>query len=170
MKIAVCCINFSYCMNRFLTEGDMIILPNVTVLQVEDSGYCPPTCQAFHCLFISGALSYEALVVRNFRPDYGRCGPLGIHCTLRGNHLYSTPEVTEEHEIGKQLKHHSACEALGTEKSSCFRERVCGTFLSNFLLFFSIFFPPLEMVSPTISLKKKKKKKLCSIKRSGILG
>lgn len=60
------------------------------------------------------------LAVRNFRPDYGRCRPLGIHCTLRGNHLYSTPEVTEEHEIGKQLKHHSACEALGTEKSSCF--------------------------------------------------
>lgn len=58
--------------------------------------------------------------MRNFRPDYGRCRPLGIHCTLRGNHLYSTPEVTEEHEIGKQLKHHSACEALGTEKSSCF--------------------------------------------------
>lgn len=150
MKIAVCCSNFSFCMNRFLTEGDMITLPYVTVLQVEDCGYCPPTCQAFHCLFISGALSYEALVVRNFRPDSGGCGPLGFHCTLRGNHLYSTPEVTEEHEIGKQLKHHSACEALGTEKSSCFRERVCGTFLSNFCFSFR-FFPPLEMVSPTIS-------------------
>lgn len=159
MKIAVCCSNFSFCMNRFLTEGDMIILPYVTVLQVEDCGYCPPTCQAFHCLFISGALSYEALVVRNFRPDSGRCGPLGFHCTLRGNHLYSTPEVTEEHEIGKQLKHHSACEALGTEKSSCFRERVCGTFLSNFCFSFRFF--PLRwkwflQQSPEKNGKKKK--------------
>lgn len=59
--------------------------------------------------------------MRNFRPDSGGCRPLGRHCTLRGNHLYSTPEVTEEHEIGKQLKHHSAREALGTEESSCFR-------------------------------------------------
>lgn len=74
--------------------------------------------------------------MRNFRPDYGRCGPLGIHCTLRGNHLYSTPEVTEEHEIGKQLKHHSAREALGTEKSSCFR----GEGLYN--IFEQLFFSP----------------------------
>lgn len=120
----------------------MIITPDVTVLQVEDSGYCPATCQDFHCLFISGALSYGALAVRNFRPDYGRCRPLGIHCTLRGNHLYSTPEVTEEHEIGKQLKHRSAHKALGTEKSSCFTERVCGTFLSNFCFSFRFFSPP----------------------------
>lgn len=89
--------------------------------------------------------------MRNFRPDYGRCRPLGIHCTLRGNHLYSTPEVTEEHEIGKQLKHHSAREALGTEKSSCFRERVCGTVLSNFCFSFRFFPPPLEMVPSTFS-------------------
>lgn len=135
----VLCISFGYCMNRSLTHGDMIIIPYVTVLQVEDSGYCPATCQAFHCLFISGALSYGALAVRNFRPDYGRCRPLGIHCILRRNHLYSTPEVTEEHEIGKQLKHHSAHKALGTEKSSCFRERVCGTFLSNFCFSFQLF-------------------------------
>lgn len=132
----VLCINFGYGRIRFLTCGDMIIILYVTALQVEDSGYCPATCQAFHCLFISGALSYGALAVRNFRLDYGGCRPLGIHCTLRGNHLYSTPEVTEEHEIGKQLKHHSACEALGTEKSSCFRERVCGTFLTNFCFSF----------------------------------
>jgi len=65
----------------------------------------------FHCLFISQALNYCVLAVKNFRLDYGRCGPIGIHCTLRGDHLYSTPEVTEEHEIGKQLKHHFACDA-----------------------------------------------------------
>lgn len=78
------------------------------------------------------------LAVRNFRPDYGRCRPLGIHCTLRGNHLYSTPEVTEEHEIGKQLKHHSACEALGAEKSSCFLEGLQSIF-KQVLFFFTIF-------------------------------
>lgn len=83
-------------------------------------GTAPTTRQASHCLlFISGALSYGA--VRDSRADGGGCGPLGRHCTRRGNHLYSTPEVTEEHEIGKQLKHHSAREALGTEESSCFR-------------------------------------------------
>lgn len=71
------------------------------------------------------ALSYGVLAVRNLRPDYGRCRPPGIHCTLRGNHLYSTPEVTEEHEIGKQLKHHSACEAQGTEKVKLFVLYVC---------------------------------------------
>lgn len=131
-----------------LAESEKIIIPYVTVLQVEDSGYCPTTSQAFHCLFISGALSYGALAVRNFRPDYGRCRPLGIHCTLRGNHLYSTPEVTEEHEIGKQLKQHSARKALGTKKSSCFSERACATFSSNFCFSFP-FFPPL--VSSTIS-------------------
>lgn len=134
-------------------------MEDATVLQVEDPGTAPTTCQAFHCLFISGALSYGALAVRNFRPDYSRCRPLGIHCTLRGNHLYSTPEVTEEHEIGKQLKHHSAREALGTKKSSCFR----GEGLYN--IFEQLFFSPFGNSFFTNLLTNK----LCSIKLSGFL-
>lgn len=97
--------------------------------------------------------------MKNFRPDYGRCRPLGMHCTLRGNHLYSTPEVTEEHEIGKQLKHHSAREALGTEKSSCFR----GEGLYN--IFEQLFFSPFGNSVFTNLLTNK----LCSIKLSSIL-
>lgn len=98
------------------------------------------------------------LAVRNLRPDYGRCRPPGIHCTLRGNHLYSTPEVTEEHEIGKQLKHHSACEAQGTEKVKLFVLYVCfilfGSGWGHFqtTVFFSTFPPNISfavIVTPT---------------------
>lgn len=101
----------------------------MTKLQVRNLWKCFAVSNAFYCLFISQALNYGALAVKNFRPDHGRCRAIGIHCTPRGNHLYSTPEVTEEHEIGKQLKHHSACEALGRKKSSCA------------LFYFILFFP-----------------------------
>lgn len=134
------------------------MMQDVTSLQVEDSRYCPHN--SFHCLFISGALSYGALAVRNFRPDCGGCRPLGRHCTLRGNHLYSTPEVTEEHEIGKQLKHHSAREALGTEKSSCFR----GEGLRNVSEQLLLTHPPGNSFSNNLPTNR-----LCSIKLSATL-
>lgn len=99
-------------LQRFIRPSARLLVVGPTCGSAPCGGFVVvQTCCTSHCLFISQPLSYGALAVRNFRPDYGRCGPLGIHCTLRGNHLYSTPEVTEEHEIGKRLKHHSACEA-----------------------------------------------------------
>lgn len=117
-----------------LSSLAMLIGPQyMTVLQVEVLGKCCST--RCYCLFISLALSYGALAVRNFRPDYGRCRPLGIHCSLKGNHLYSTPEVTEEHEIGKQAAQTPLCLCSLRHKKpkQCYG---CRAYLSKFCFLF----------------------------------
>lgn len=80
-------------------------------------------------LFIYLALSCNVLSVRHFRLNHTGSRPLGMDFFFRKNHLYSTLEVTEEHEIGKQQKFYSN----GSGQMKAAEPECCGAYLNSYL-------------------------------------